>query len=134
MKLIFLSFVTWLVMSTASADSFPNNYAVVWKLNTTEPAQQLMKEKLAEQADALLKLWKDSIVENVYMDTDNEKAKKASEDSSFVFFIKAEDTESAANILNEMPFVKHDIARYDLFPVGILWLKQYEEPKKMDKK
>lgn len=128
MKHLLITLFLFLSIGVASVQadekkSFDHNFAVVWSFITTD--RELMKENLAAQAEETLNLWKAGVIENVYMDTDT-KFSDNKKIANVMFFIKADTEEEASKILDEMTFVKKKISKYQLFPVGILWLKSSE--------
>ncbi len=101
-----------------------NTYAVVWTIDTDDA--KLYNNTITDQAAKTLELWQNGIVENVYIDGKKTHDVVHKGDAARVmFFIKAKTDEEARKILDEMPLVKNKMAVYTLFPVGILWLKQY---------
>lgn len=101
-----------------------HTYAVMWTIDTNDT--ELFKDTLVAQQTEMLALWQNGTLENVYLDN------KKSEDvinkgdvGKVMFFIKAKTEKEATNILNDLPLVKKKVAKYDLYPVGILWLKQF---------
>lgn len=115
---LFLAFVTSAVH--AEDKPFANSFAVVWSFATTD--RELIKENLATQADETLSLWEAGTIENVYMNTEAEFSDQE-KIVNIMFFIKADTGMEASKILDEMTFVKKKISKYQLFPVGLLWLK-----------
>ena len=101
-----------------------NTFAVVWNYVTTD--QEMINANVADQAAETLALWKQGTIENVYMNPEAELTDSKTA-SNVVYFIKAKDRAEADSILNEQTFVKKKIAEYQLFPVGFLWLKTYED-------
>lgn len=97
------------------------NYAVVFKWTTKD--EKLVEDNTVQQADQLLKMWKENIVENVYYDS-SAKVDKFSYFPNITFFIKAQDKKAAESILNNLTFIKKNIASYTIYPVGNLWLKR----------
>lgn len=104
-----------------SAFKKTENYAVVFKWATTD--EKLVENNAMQQADQLLAMWKNNIVENVYYDSDA-KVDKFSYFPNITFVIKAENVTAAETILNDLIVVKKGIATYSLYPVGTLWLKR----------
>ena len=109
----------------AEEQDLQNNFAVVWTYTTSD--SDMIKDNLADQANALLDLWKQGVVENVYMNREINEDVDPKTKRTVTFFIKAETPEEAGKVLDEMPFVQKKIAQYQLFPVGFLWLKTYED-------
>ena len=98
-------------------------FAVVWK--TVSMRKEKLEEIVPIQTKQLKSLWDQGIVENVYFKTDEEWGSDGTW-PNIMFFIKAENKDTAKEILNEMEFVKHKLAIYELHPVGVLWLKRNE--------
>ncbi len=99
-------------------------YAVVWSIDTNDA--ELFNNTIAAHSTEVLELWKNGIIENVYIDT-----KKAhdivhkGDTARVMFFIKANTEEAAKKVLDGMPLVEKKVATYTLHPVGTLWLKQF---------
>lgn len=100
------------------------NYAVVFKWKTED--EKLVEDNAMKQADQLLELWENNIVENVYYDSDA-KVEKFSYFPNITFVVKAENEAAAKTILDELAVVKNNIATYTTYPVGDLWLKRNTE-------
>ena len=116
----------FLSIPSAFAEDFDlrNTFAVVWTIDTDDA--KLYNDSIPDQAAKTLELWQNGIVENVYLDSKKTYAEVNKGDTARVmFFIKAKTDEEARKILDEMPLVKNKMAIYTLFPVGILWLKQF---------
>ena len=109
----------------AEEQDLSNNFVVVWTYITSD--NDIVKDNIADQANSLLELWKQGIVENVYMNRDLIEDADPKNKRTITFFIKAETQEDASKVLDQMPFVQKKIAEYQLFPVGFLWLKAYED-------
>ncbi len=107
----------------AEEQVFENNFAVIWSFTSLD--RDLINNNVAEQAAQTIDLWKQGIIENVYMDPE---AKSVSEEqiTRITFFIKADTRKDAQTILDDMVFVQKKIAEYNLFKVGFLWLKAGE--------
>jgi hypothetical protein len=114
------------LVSTAFAEgtNSRNTYAVIWTIDTED--SELFHSVISEHSAEVLQLWRDGIVENVYIDIDNKHDDVHKGDTGRVmFFIKADTDSEAKKILNETPLVKKKVAKYTLHPVGSLWLKQF---------
>jgi len=117
--------LTFFFASTAFAEGsdIKNSYAVVWAADTSD--KELYNETVSAQVAHLLELWQAGTVENVYMNNkDADKKMNVGDRGKVIFFIKAKTEADAKKVLDDMPFVKKKIAKYTLFPVGVLWLKQ----------
>ena len=98
-------------------------YAVVW--TTVSLQKRKMAEHVPNQTKQLLDLWEKGIVENIYFNVDEKFGTKDTW-PNIMFFLKAKNIDKAKEILDEMEFVKYKYAKYDLHPVGVLWLKRNE--------
>jgi hypothetical protein len=102
-----------------------NTYAVMWTIDTNDT--DLFKNTLVDQVPKMLALWKNGTLENVYLDNKNPEVTVHKGDvGKVMFFIKAKTEKEARQILDELPLVEKKVATYDLYPVGVLWLKQFE--------
>lgn len=79
------------------------------------------------QSDAILKLWNEGIIENVYFDV--EGTQETNTVTDFVFFVNADSEKEAIEICDHLPFVQEKIAAYKLHAVGIFWLGEYKDQK-----
>ena len=100
----------------------PNKYAVVFDSISLESS--MFKKHIQNQADVLVKLWKQGKVENVYLNHQSNKPMK-NRKANIVFFINADSKDEANKTLKQLPFVEHNVLSYELHPVGILWLERY---------
>ena len=107
-----------------------NKYAVVFDSISLE--SPMYKENIKEQAAALIGLWNKGVVENIYLNHELDKP-KSNRDASIVFFIEAKNKDEAHETLKQLPFVQRDILKYELHPVGVLWLKQIEDHPELQK-
>ena len=99
-----------------------NKYAVV--SGSISQESPLFKQHIKEQAAALVNLWQKGIVENVYLNREVNKPENK-RNANIVFFIKAKNKDEANEILKQLPFVQHNVLNFTLYPVGVLWLKEY---------
>ena len=107
-----------------------NKYAVVFdSISLDSPAY---KKNIKEQAAALIGLWNEGVVENIYLNHELSKP-KSNREASIVFFIEAKNKDEANETLKQLPFVQRDILKYELHPVGVLWLKQIEDHPELQK-
>ena len=123
-----LSMIAALIFSVSSANAADTDsrktYAVVWTINTDDG--ELFNSTIGLHATKVLELWRDGIVENVYLDVENTHNDIRKGDTARVmFFIKAKTDVEAKSILDELPLVKNKAAVYSLSRVGALWLTQY---------
>ena len=93
----------------------------------TQGSKNDILENLQEQNDKTLELWQTGQIENAYIDIEGYSSGKSSI-PSMVYYVNSDDKESAHIILDKLPFVKNKLTSYQLFPVGIFWLGQYESP------
>ena len=99
-------------------------YVAVWNTVTeynNSNAKALIKENVKAQSDAILKLWNEGKVENVYFDIEGTSSNNLTTD--FVFFINADSESDAKKICDNLPFSQKHIASYKLQPVGVYWLR-----------
>lgn len=101
-----------------------NTYAVIWTIDTDDV--ELYNNTVVTQAQETLELWKKGVIENVYLDNKSPFGDEHKGDAGrVVFFIKAETVDEAKIVLDQMPLVENSVAKYTLYPVGVLWLKQF---------
>ena len=101
-----------------------NKYAVV--SDSISQESPLFKQHIQEQAAVMISLWEKGVVENIYLNRDANKP-ESKRKANIVFFIKANNKDEANEILKQLPFVQHDVINYELYPVGVLWLKQIQD-------
>ncbi|MEZ8084003.1 hypothetical protein [Enterovibrio norvegicus] len=107
----------------AEENNIGDTFAVVWEYTTDD--LELIRHNLSAQSAELLALWEKGIVENAYL-AEEKDFEKGTDVLNIVFFIKAKSKLDAEKILNEFTFVKKGIAKYEMHPVGLLWLKTFE--------
>jgi len=108
-----------------------NKYAVV--SDSISQESPMFKKHIQEQAAALVSLWQKGVVENIYLNREVNKPENK-RNANIVFFIKAKNKDEANEILKQLPFVQHDVINYELYPVGVLWLKQIEDHPELTEK
>lgn len=99
-----------------------SSYAAVWTSDNWENTTDSLTKS---QADAILELWNEGSIENIYFDI--EGTQKANEKTDFVFFINTNTIEEAQDLCENLPFAKKNIASFELYSVGVFWLGNYEE-------
>ena len=100
------------------------SYVAVWNTVTKHDnsnAKDLIRKNAKDQSDAILKLWNEGIVENVYFDIEGTASLNSTTD--FVFFINADSEADAKKICDNLPFAKKHLASYKISPVGVYWLR-----------
>lgn len=95
------------------------NYAITWKWVSKD--SKLIEDNTSIISKELTQLWKDDVVENAYYDTDA-VVDKLDYFPNVAFFVKAHSKVEVRSILNALTIVKKGIAKYQIHPVGILWL------------
>ena len=108
-----------------------NKYAVV--SDSISQESPMFKKHIQEQAAVLINLWQKGVVENIYLNREVNKPEN-NRNANIVFFIKAKNKDEANEILKQLPFVQHDVINYELYPVGVLWLKQIEDHPELTEK
>lgn len=98
------------------------SYVTVW---TKQKEVKEGAEILKENSDAILKLWKDGVIENAYLDLEGTQTK--TDKNEFVFFINADSEEEAKVTLDKLPFVTSEIATYKMYPVGVFWIGEKDQ-------
>lgn len=122
--------VKWLGRNTEAIKErgMTKSYVAVWNTITKHDqsnAKERIKENVKAQSDAILDLWEEGSVENIYMDI--EGTIKLNLISDFVCFVNVNSEKEAEELLNKLPFVTKKIASYKLFPVGTFWLGDSKE-------
>ncbi|MBV1870299.1 MAG: hypothetical protein KUG76_05265 [Gammaproteobacteria bacterium] len=107
-----------------------NKYAVV--SGSISQESPMFKQHIQEQAAALMNLWREGVVENVYLNHEVNRPENK-RNANIVFFIKAKNKDEANGILKQLPFVQHDVLNFTLYPVGVLWLKEIEDDPELTK-
>ena len=80
-------------------------------------------EVIMAQADAIMKLYKAGVIENVYFDV--EGTQTANNITDFVFFINTKTKDEAKKICDNLPFSLKKKATYKLQDVGVFWLGEH---------
>ena len=93
------------------------SYVTIWTTNHKENATDDLTKA---QSDAILKLWDNGTIENVYFDIKG--VQEANAKTDFVFFVNANSEEEARKICDNLPFFKEKIASYKIKEVGVFWL------------
>ena len=101
----------------ANAKGTTKCYVAVW---STPNKEEITDELTKSQSDAVLALYNNGTIENVYFDL--EATQNANEKQDFVFFVNANSENEAQMICDELPFTKANIASYKLHSVGVFWL------------
>ena len=115
----------WLGRATEAINKkrFTKSFVAVW--STSEKFDQNDNgDVIIAQSEALLKLWNEGAIENVYFDV--EGTQKTNKVTDFVFFVNADSDKEAIEICDNLPFVQEKIATYILQPVGIFWLGEFK--------
>jgi len=97
-------------------------YVAVWETNEDI---EVTNEVAGTQSDAILKLWNEGILENIYFDIQGTQTENTTID--FVFFVNVKDKNEAIEICDNLPFVINNNASYRLYYVGNFWLGEYDQ-------
>lgn len=104
------------------------SWVAVWATSVdhnSDASKDEVKQNAKEQSDAVLSLWNQGLIENVYFDITGIQQKNDITD--FVLYVNADSEKEARAILNELPFYKKNIAQYQMFSVGVFWMGSKEE-------
>ena len=103
-----------------------NTYAVVTSFDKVD--KQKFIDHIETQTSQLDTLWQNGTIENLYY---NANAKKVENQmiGSIIFFINAENENTAKEILDATDFVVNKIGKYELHPVGSLLFSRSPNPK-----
>lgn len=101
-----------------SKNEFNKVFVVVWEtIGENKPNDS----DIQTQADETMQLWNKGIIENVYFDVEGEHATN-SDKTELVYFINSKSINDAKSILDNLQFVKENIAKYKLHDVGMFWM------------
>lgn len=89
-----------------------NSYVVIWDL--LKPYDEVDQQDIQNQFDADFKLYEKGILENAYKNSPYDESIK----NFTVYFMNANSEQEVNEILNEMPFVKSNIASFKIRYVG----------------
>lgn len=106
---------------TSDINSTSESFVSIWETKDKRPVDALTKS----QNDAVLALWNEGKIENVYFDI--EGTTKANKKTDFVFYIRAPNITEANSICESLPFFRESMASYQIFPAGTFWLGSYDE-------
>ena len=100
------------------------SFATVWTTTKSPLEGQNADVLLQKQNDAILQLWNDGIIENVYFDI--EGTYTSNDKTDFVFFINANTEAEAIKICESLPFFQEKMTTYKIHPAGVFWMGKYE--------
>ena len=104
------------------------SYVSVWK-TLQEIKQDENLELINTQANYIKSLYQQGNIENVYWELSGEPdayKRRNNDITDFVFFINSNSKEEAKAICDSLPFTREGLVSYDLIPVGVFWLGNYE--------
>ena len=96
------------------------SYVSVWTTKKSPLHGDGADELLRKQNDAIVHLWENGRIENVYFDV--EGTYEPNDKTDFVFFINSDSEKGASKICESLPFYKNGIATYKIHQVGTHWL------------
>ena len=82
------------------------------------------------QANSIKSLYQQGSIENVYWELSGEEdayKRRNNNITDFVFFINSDSKDEARALCDSLPFTAEGLVSYDLIPVGVFWLGNYEE-------
>ncbi len=100
------------------------SFVTVWN-STGDMKTNAADGVIEKQNDALLSLWKEGKVENVYFDI--EGVNRENNTTDFVVYINAKNMEDAKQIADNLPIAKAQLAEYKMFPVGVFWMGEFKD-------
>ncbi len=80
---------------------------------------------LKMQSEAIVGLWKEGKVENVYFDIEGTYTSNNTLD--FVFFVNATNISAADSICQSLPFFINNIATYEIHQAGVFWMGIHQD-------
>ena len=104
------------------------SYVSVWK-TLVEIKQDKHLELIKSQANSIKSLYQEGHIENVYWELSGEPdayKRRNNNITDFVFFINSNSKESAKALCDSLPFTQEGLVSYDLIPVGVFWLSEYQ--------
>ena len=115
----------WLGRNKEAIDKngLKKSWVAIWATSVdhnSKSSKKEVKQNAKEQSDAVISLYNQGLVENVYFDILGIENKNDITD--FVLYVNTDTEREARDILNNLPFSKKNIAHYQLFPVGTFWM------------
>lgn len=104
------------------------SYVSVWK-TLQEIKQDEHVELIKSQANCIKSLYQQGNIENVYWELSGEAdayKRRHNDITDFVFFINTNSKEEAKALCDSLPFTLKGLVSYELIPVGVFWLGEYE--------
>lgn len=117
--------VKWLTRRDAHktvAAEANQSFVVVW-ISKGSDEEMLLNAK--QHGAETIELYENGIIENVYLSP--AIIEGSEEGYPVIYFINAKDHNSAKAILDELHYVKMNLAAYELRPVGSFWLGNVED-------
>lgn len=100
------------------------SFVCIWETKEERPVDALTKA----QSDAVLALWNEGTIENVYFDIKGVEGENQKTD--FVFYVRAANITEAESTCKSFPFFTEGIATFKIYPAGAFWLGIYDEASK----
>ena len=104
------------------------SFVSVWT-TLVEIQQDENLELIKRQANSIKTLYQEGNIENVYWELSGEPdayKRRNNNITDFVFFINSNSKESAKALCDSLPFTQEGLVSYDLIPVGVFWLGEYQ--------
>jgi len=111
------------------ANGIRRSYVSVWKV-LEEIKQEENLQMIQTQANSIKSLYQQGSIENVYWELSGEEdayKRRNNNITDFVFFINSDSKDEARDLCDSLPFTAEGLVSYDLIPVGVFWLGDYEE-------
>ena len=98
------------------------SFAVLWNWTEGNTIEGILPS-IQQQAQVVVDLWEKGIIENAYMENESELNKNEKFANAF-FIIKGKNEQEVRGILDKTPAYLAGITNYNLYPIGIKWLKR----------
>lgn len=112
-----------------SENGLSKSYVSVWKA-LKEIDKDYNKELIQKQSSYIKKLYQSGNIENVYWELPSEEEaykRRNNNTSDFIFFINANNKDEAKALCDSLPFTRNELVSYNLIPVGVFWLGEFQE-------
>jgi hypothetical protein len=105
------------------------SYVSVWKTLTDINVEEY-GDLINTQASSIKNLYQSGVIENVNWEMSREEdayKRRTNNISDFVFFINTNSKEDAKALCDSIGFIQAELMSYEVIPVGVFWLGEYQE-------